>query len=598
MTTPTPTTQPAPEAPAAPAVPEAETQTTALAPEAEAVSTPGGLPIIPAVTVGTTGTIATVSASGLAAGGGAAMLAAGALLSVPAAIVAVRAATAARQGRGSRPGARRSARLDAVPSQRPGAGRGSAGGVLRSGAVSGGRSGGRSASGSGSGGRSGGPWRAAGALGASKGRSGAAGAGTGGTAARVRQQAAAVRQTRREAAATAQKSGKSAAAAARTDARRQLADTRRADRRQRREDRRAQRAGLTSTGKGRHAATSRLRAAESGTRSAGPGRLRSAGRAAARTLARIRRGAGSDGTSATQAGTKGGLLRRLRARRDNRQKDQKAPRGFGAARREAYRAARDQIRDRWRTNRRGQIEEKARALARTRALRLSAARHWARRVLAMLAAAPVGALSLAMWPVAKLVRVRPPRWGRAVWRRLSQSAQEARTARDVAAYQDHDQAEADRALAERPAPPGVTRARPSDAPVTTTPKETTMSDQPISDGTGFDFREAATAMLEQAQKAEPGGMMQVLAQVETLPEAMAALAETFAAVAERLSPDNVPLHPEVTGALSDLHKQMLLCVDAGEAVGEVFRTYHEADILRHTDGRTAEELWDVRGQDS
>ena len=148
-----------------------------------------------------------------------------------------------------------------------------------------------------------------------------------------------------------------------------------------------------------------------------------------------------------------------------------------------------------------------------------------------------------------------------------------------------------------PAPPGVSWARRSDAPVTTTDKDKTMSDQPISSGSGFDFREAAAAMLEQAQRAEPAGMMQVLAQVETLPEAMGAVAETFAAVAEHMSPDNMPLHPEVNGALGDLHKQLLLCVDAAEAVGEVFKTYHEADILRHTDGRTAEELWDVRGQD-
>ncbi|MCZ4103541.1 hypothetical protein O3W51_46545, partial [Streptomyces sp. H39-C1] len=67
-----------PEAPTLPTAP-----VPAEVPAEDVVSTPGGLPVVPAVTVGTTGSIAAVSASGLAAGGGAALLAAGALLMIP-----------------------------------------------------------------------------------------------------------------------------------------------------------------------------------------------------------------------------------------------------------------------------------------------------------------------------------------------------------------------------------------------------------------------------------------------------------------------------------------------------------------------------------
>ncbi|MCZ4103719.1 hypothetical protein [Streptomyces sp. H39-C1] len=289
------------------------------------------------------------------------------------------------------------------------------------------------------------------------------------------------------------------------------------------------------------------------------------------------------------------MFGRLRKRRAAGQGSQ--PHGFRAGRRAAYRTARDQIRNRWRATRRAGIEERARTLARTRALRLSAARHWARRAWAVVIATPLGALSMVLWPLAKLLHVRPPRWGRAVRRRLNQTAQQARDARDNAAYDNHDQAEADQAQDQRPKPPSVSRARSVDAPIPTTITQEDTMTEPISAGGGFDFREAAAGMLEQAQRAEPGGMMQVLAQIETLPEAMGAIAETFALVAAHCSPENMPLRPEVNEALADLHKQLLLCVDAGEAVGEVFRTYHESDIARHTDGRTAEELWDVSRQE-
>ncbi|MES9512201.1 hypothetical protein ABWJ92_38540 [Streptomyces sp. NPDC000609] len=584
MTTPSPPTQqrnpdtpdigaPDTETPEIP-TPDVPETTPETAPEPETVSTPGGLPVVPAVTVGTTGMVATVSASGLAAGGGAALLLAGALITVPAAAVAMRAATSYRAAGGRRTPARAAAsRSGGVPQQRAGAGRWSAAGTL-------GRSGGHR---SGAGYRSG-----SGGHRTSGGRSGT-GRSAGGTGLSTR--ARSVQQARKSAAAEAQRAGRTTTASQSTAARRQVADARRDARREARQQRRETRAhGMGGTGgrgwslskggrSGGRSAGSRMAGGpgRGGVRQSAAGRLRGAARAAqtlSARVARLRRRGKDTAPEAATAGRRPGLL---------------------AARREAYRVARDQIRDRWRDRKRAQLEERARVLARTRALRLSAARYHARRVLAALVALPIGALSMAMWPWAKLINVRPPRWGRAVWRRLAKAAQDERTARDIAAYQDHDQAEADRARDERPAPPGVDRGRQSDGPVPTT-KESTVT-EPISTGGGFDFREAASDMLAQAQRSEPGGMMQILAQIETLPEALAALAETFAHMASTMSPENMPLHPEVTEALGDLHKQMVLCVDAGEAVGEVFRTYHEGDIARHTDGRTAEEMWDVSRQE-
>ncbi|MEU8765166.1 hypothetical protein [Streptomyces sp. NPDC048659] len=539
------------------------------APAAEEVSTPGGLPVIPAVTVGTTGTIATVSATGLAAGGGAALLLAGALALVPAVVAVARAPRLA----GGRAGTPR--RAGGVPTQRPGARpapasalRSAGAGLRRSG------SGGRSGSGSG----------------AASPRAGRSGAGLG---ARAAQHAAAVRQARRQSAAQTAHVGRTAAGAQKTAARRQLADGRRDARQQRRAQQQNSGAGTgrsrlslskgTAAG-GRHRAPNSGRQgaqSASGGRGGAVGRMWRAGRgAAAQTLARARRR--NTTAPATTAPKVGGSSTPRSTSTPGRE-----PRGFLARRRAAYRQARDQIRDRWRAQAQRRLEERARTRARRNALRRSAARFQARRALAALAATPLGVLAMALWPLAKLLRFQPPRWGRAVWRGLTRAATQARVERDIAAYQDHEQAEADRAEMERPRPGDVDRPRRAGAVEPTT--STTEADMTQ----GFDFRDAAADMLTQAQSAEPGGMMQVLAQIETLPEAMAAIAETFATVAAQCSPDNMPLHPAVNDALSDLHKQLVSCVDAAEAVGELFHTHHEADIARHTDGRTAEELWDV-----
>ncbi|MFI9206495.1 hypothetical protein [Streptomyces sp. NPDC053048] len=579
MATPTPAPQSAlngtdsepavPTAPVVPAVPQETPEETA--PDPEEVSTPGGLPVVPAVTVGTTGTIAGVSATGLAAGGGAALLLAGALVLVPAVVAVARAPRVAGAAGRARP--RTPGRPGGVPTQRAGA---------RPGATSLLRSAGAAPRRSGSGTRGSGAGFGSGAL-----RSGRLGSGLG----RAAQHAAAVRQARRQGASQTASVGRTAAGVQQTAARRELADARR----QARQQRRAQQQNRgTGTGRGRlslskgTAATGGHRTPGGGQRSAhrasggrggAVGRMLRAGRgAAAQTLARARRQNGATTTAPKSRGT----TPKGTGGRANKQE----PRGFLARRRAAYRQARDQMRNRWRGRAQARIEERARTRDRRRALRRSAARFHARRALAALAATPLGVLAMVLWPLAKLLRIRPPRWGRAVWRGLSHAATQARVERDVAAYEEHDQAEADRAREQRPRPGDVDRPRRAGEVAPTTTQEADMTQ-------GFDFREAAAEMLTQAQSAEPGGMMQVLAQIETLPEAMAAIAETFATVAATCSPDNMPLHPAVNDALQDLHKQLVSCVDAAEAVGELFHTHHEEDIARHTDGRTAEEMWDV-----
>ncbi|MFC8008469.1 hypothetical protein ACFUCH_35485 [Streptomyces olivaceus] len=552
----------------------AEEPGTDQAAEDEPVSTPGGVPAIPAVTVTTTGTIAAVSSAGLAGGPVGAVVAAAAVVVGTAAVALARAprVAAARTAYTTRRPASRSA---AAPAPRTGASRVSSFPRRTGSSGTGNR---RSSSGtSGAGNRR------------SAARSG------GSALQRTRQQAAAVRQARRSGTAEAARKGRTTAATDTTRARRSLADARREAKQQRRSQPSAGYAGTgtgrrvsltkspAGTGRQQTAGTRRTGAQNGSTgRSAGrssvAGRLWRAGRgAAAQSLARAVRRTGRTDAPAGGKGTGA--------------EQKKEPRGYLARRRAAYRQQRDAIRERWRAQQQGRIEERARTRARTRALRRSAARHQARRALAAMLATPLGALSLALWPFAKALRVRPPRWGRSVWQAVTRAAQEDRVARDIAAYEQHDQDEADRARRDRGKPGDVDRTR------NTTDTSTNTGDDDVTTP-AFDFREATADMLTRAQQAEPGGMMSVLASIETLPEAMASIAETFAAVASTCSPENMPLDPNVTSAMEDLHKALVGCVDAAEAIGEAFHTHHADDIGRHTDGRVQEEMWDVtRNQD-
>ncbi|MFJ8856333.1 hypothetical protein [Streptomyces sp. NPDC102437] len=275
----------------------------------------------------------------------------------------------------------------------------------------------------------------------------------------------------------------------------------------------------------------------------------------------------------------------------NLRKDKPAdkPKSRLAGWRETRRRAMDDMRARKVAAARASNELRARNRARKSALRRSAARFHARRIAAALLATPMGLLSMLLWLPAKLLRLRPPQWGRRLYRYLAQSASEARAQRDAVAYDEHDQEQAAAEEQNRARLPEVEEAIDSSPTTTTTNTNTnTQEMNPMA----FDFRAAAEEMLRQAQTAEPGGMMNVLAAFQTLPEAIGMVAETFGVVAGRCSED-MPLEPAVADAIMDLHKQLIACIDSASEVSKVFETAHEADIRRHVDPRPSEEQWDV-----
>lgn len=307
-------------------------------------------------------------------------------------------------------------------------------------------------------------------------------------------------------------------------------------------------------------------------------------RAAARTAARA-------GGTALRAGRAVGSV--WSGRKDRKHAGGAAPDSARQWRRQAKREARDTRRAQRVEAKRVRMEGRARVRSRQSALRRSAARHQLARAGAALAAAPLGLFSLLLWPIAKLLRIPAPRWGRNVLRHLVTAAQLARMVRDVAAHKEHQDAEAEALMQGREPLSDIDAAAPSSTPQTlTTPiQEVTMSNP-----NSFDFRAAAEEMLKQAQTAEPGGMMNVLASFQSLPETLGLIAETFAVVAGRCS-EEMPLDEAVGDALSDVNKVLLSAADAGGEVARVFAAKHEEDIRRHEDPRPNEAAWDTTAQD-
>lgn len=264
-----------------------------------------------------------------------------------------------------------------------------------------------------------------------------------------------------------------------------------------------------------------------------------------------------------------------------------------AQRRAAKREARDTRRAQRVEAKRARIEGRARVRSRQSALRRSAARHQLARAGAVLAAAPLGLFSLLLWPIAKLLRIPAPRWGRNVLRHLLTAARTAKAYRDVAAHKKHQDAEAEALMQGREPLSDIDAAAPSAVPQTI---QTTTSEDTMTNPNSFDFRAAAEEMLKQAQTAEPGGMMNVLASFQSLPETLGLIAETFAVVAGRCS-EEMPLDEAVGDALSDVNKVLLSAADAGGEVARVFAAKHEEDIRRHEDPRPNEQAWDTTAQD-
>ncbi|MFG2299183.1 hypothetical protein [Streptomyces sp. NPDC048603] len=524
------------------AVPVAEAVVPEQRPAAEAavperpVTTPGGLPGVPLLTIGTSSTVAAVSAAGLVAGPVPALMAAGSLAVTAAVAVVART---------------RSDRL---------AGGRSAGAAVRSGTASA-----RSASPAGRSNAAGRFGRSASPVSQAKGRGGASG-GRVGQIRTARAVMAGSPMSRRQ-----RRIGQADARRGRAEARR----TARAEARQSAPERRLGAGGAKGAATGSTGRQAPSRGAHAAPKN---GLLSRAGRAVPGLGARRGQAGPAGGAPGpVKPGSASAPARTGSARQQRRQ-----------LKREARWQARDAARDRRVAAARDRIGQRAAGRARKSALRRSAARFQARRAGAGLAAMPAGLAALLCWPVAWLMKTAAPRWGRQVYRRLVEAARAARAEQDQAVNAEHDQEQAEAALAGRSPLPDPDRVAPTAAPVPNTP----MKETPMSNPNAFDFRAAAEEMLRQAQTAEPGGMMNVLASFESLPETLGLLAETFAVVASRAS-DDMPLDPAVGDALGDVNKVLLSAVEAGAEVSRVFSEKHEQEIARHTDPRPGEEGWDT-----
>ncbi|MET9426314.1 hypothetical protein [Streptomyces sp. NPDC003036] len=228
-----------------------------------------------------------------------------------------------------------------------------------------------------------------------------------------------------------------------------------------------------------------------------------------------------------------------------------------------------------------------------RALWKSAARKQGRRLLAALAAAPVGALGLLTTPLGRKLGIKALQHpGRRLYRRLMRTAEEQQAARDAAIRERQAAAEAaiDADLADEQQPIGDTAERPSFL----TPA-TPSSPVEVVNVSGFKFEEAAAEMENAARTYEPETAMEILSMVDNLPNALNHVAETFKILAER-SDSEFPLEKDIAAAFDEIYGALMRAVDSSEQVGPLFRQVHDHDIARHEDPRNgiqAEKGWNV-----
>ncbi|MGX4737161.1 hypothetical protein [Kitasatospora griseola] len=226
-----------------------------------------------------------------------------------------------------------------------------------------------------------------------------------------------------------------------------------------------------------------------------------------------------------------------------------------------------------------------------RELLKSAARFQGRRLLAAALALPVGLVGMLTTPLGRKLGIP---WlvhpGRRLYRHLLDQAAEARANRDHAIDTElHDSIEAIDTENEDGESKRVGKKVPR-APKNHTDKA--AQGGTVSNESGFNFAEAAAEMYAEALNFDPDGMMQVLAAIESMPEGLESIANTFRVLAER-SDEEFPLDKVVGEALNEVFTLIMQTVSAAEEVGKAFRNAHEADIARQEDPRAGEEMWDL-----
>jgi len=263
------------------------------------------------------------------------------------------------------------------------------------------------------------------------------------------------------------------------------------------------------------------------------------------------------------------------------------------------RTAADQRTDKKVTNARREARKAPIRRDATAKLRKSAARFHGRRLLAALLALPVGLVGMLTTPLGRKLGLP---WlmhpGRRLYWWLAGKAADARAERDTAISADLADAEqaVDEAIDQEDTtvPEAVADSVPR-APKHHHPNPALSAlggDVPNPAESGFSFSEVASEMYGAAMNYDPDGMMQVLAAIESMPEGLESIANTFRVLAER-SDDEFPLDKTVGESLNEVYTLLMQAVSAAEEVGKAFRTSHEGDIARHEDPRNGEEKWDI-----
>ncbi|MEV6465916.1 hypothetical protein [Kitasatospora sp. NPDC051702] len=311
---------------------------------------------------------------------------------------------------------------------------------------------------------------------------------------------------------------------------------------------------------------------------------------AAKTAARQQR-AGTQG-SGPAVSSSGPAARSARetarqARRQARQERRAARRQLRDVR------ADDRVRERRIARRRAVAARGAR-----RRLRRSAARYWARWAAAALLAGAVGLVGAVTTPIGRhlgLPWLMHP--GRRLFARLVGAAAAAREERDqaIAADLETDLQAAETLDQADEADPGAVEDTVPRAPRNhnaTDIDSTTTTGVPMENVASFSFASVAAEMEVMAATFDPDGMMQVLAMVEELPDALASIANVFKILSERCDAE-FPLDPQVGMALQEIYMFLQLAVGAASEAGPAFRQAHEGDIRRHEDPRNGEDKWDT-----
>ncbi|MGW6565033.1 hypothetical protein [Streptomyces sp. NPDC054975] len=281
---------------------------------------------------------------------------------------------------------------------------------------------------------------------------------------------------------------------------------------------------------------------------------------------------------------------KVRAGRDAAVQRARTARDRSAAR--AVDGAREKVRSAL-TAKQAKVAKKAVRKDARRALWKSAVRKQGRRLLAALAAAPVGALGMLTTPLGRKLGIKALQHpGRRLYRRLMRTAEEQQAVRDAAIRERLAAAEAaiDADLADKQRQIGGTAERPSFL----TPASPSSPVEVVK-VSGFKFEEAAAEMENAARTYEPETAMEILSMVDNLPQALNHVAETFKILAER-SDSEFPLEKDIAAAFDEIYGALMRAVDASDQVGPLFRQVHEHDIARHEDPRNgidAEKGWNV-----